>query len=151
YRFPGNRGPSGLRVTLDPGPSIFRQGATKIPDPSSAVTLPDSGVTALFGIADENLRAIEEAFGVRLAARGNEISVMGDGAGEETARRLLAEFSELLAMGYPLKASDVATGIRVLKEDPEASLVEFFVESPFGPTLKSTVTARNIKQRLYVQ
>jgi phosphate starvation-inducible protein PhoH and related proteins len=108
-------------------------------------------VTALFGIADENLRAIEEAFGVRLAARGNEISVMGDGAGEETARRLLAEFSELLGMGYPLKASDVATGIRVLKEDPGASLVEFFVESPFGPTLKSTVTARNIKQRLYVQ
>jgi phosphate starvation-inducible protein PhoH and related proteins len=108
-------------------------------------------VTALFGIADENLRAIEEAFGVRLAARGNEISVMGDGAGEKTARRLLAEFSELLGMGYPLKASDVATGIRVLKEDPGASLVEFFVESPFGPTLKSTVTARNIKQRLYVQ
>ena len=109
-------------------------------------------MTALFGIADENLRAIEEAFGVRLAARGNEISVIGGGEGkEETARRLLADFSELLAMGYPLKTSDVATGIRVLKEDPEASLVEFFVESPFGPSLKSTVTARNIKQRLYVQ
>jgi len=108
-------------------------------------------VTALFGIADENLRAIEEAFGVRLAARGNEISVLGEGEGEETAHRLLADFSELLAMGYPLKASDVATGIRVLKEDPGASLVEFFVESPFGPSLKSVVTARNIKQRLYVQ
>ena len=108
-------------------------------------------MTALFGIADENLRAIEEAFGVRLAARGNEISVIGEGQGEEIARRLLADFSELLAMGYPLKASDVATGIRVLKEDPAASLVEFFVESPFGPSLKSVVTARNIKQRLYVQ
>jgi phosphate starvation-inducible PhoH-like protein len=108
-------------------------------------------VTALFGIADENLRAIEEAFGVRLAARGNEISVKGEGEGEETARKLLADFSELLAIGYPLKASDVSTGIRVLKEDPGASLVEFFVETPFGPTLKSSITARNIKQRLYVQ
>jgi phosphate starvation-inducible PhoH-like protein len=108
-------------------------------------------VTALFGIADENLRAIEEAFGVRLAARGNEISVKGEGEGEETARKLLSDFSELLAIGYPLKASDVSTGIRVLKEDPGASLVEFFVETPFGPTLKSTITARNIKQRLYVQ
>ncbi|HKA36099.1 MAG TPA: PhoH family protein [Thermoanaerobaculia bacterium] len=127
------------------------QGATKIPEPTFAVTLPDSGLTALFGIADENLRAIEEAFGVRLAARGNEVSVKGEGEGEETARKLLADFSELLVMGYPLKASDVSTGIRVLKEDPGASLVEFFVESPFGPTLKSTVTARNIKQRLYVQ
>jgi len=56
-------------------------------------------LTALFGIADENLRAIEEAFGVRLAARGNEISVIGSGAGEEAVRRLLSGFSELLALG----------------------------------------------------
>ena len=55
-------------------------------------------MTALFGIADENLRAIEEAFGVRLAARGNEISVVGAGAGEDAARRLLSDFSELLAL-----------------------------------------------------
>ena len=108
-------------------------------------------MTALFGIADENLRAIEESFSVRLAARGNEISVVGEGPGEDTARRLLEGFSELLAVGYPLKGSDVATAIRVLKEDPKASLVEFFTESPFGPSLKSVVTARNVKQRVYVQ
>jgi phosphate starvation-inducible protein PhoH and related proteins len=116
-----------------------------------AVTLPETGLTALFGIADENLRAIEEAFGVRLAARGNEISVLGEGQAEDTTRRLLSGFSELLAMGYPLRSSDVATAIRVLKEDAGASMVEFFIESPFGPALKSVVTARNIKQRLYVQ
>src|SRR5258706_7414966 len=123
----------------------------QIPDPTPAVTLPDTGLTALFGIADENLRAIEEAFGVRLASRGNEVSVIGEGSGEDRVRRLLTDFSELLEVWYPLKASDVATGIRVAKEDPTASLVEFFMESPFGPSLKSTVTARNIKQRLYVQ
>jgi len=88
---------------------------------------------------------------VRLAARGNEISVIGRGEAEETVRRLLAGFSELLAMGYELRASDVATAIRVAREDPEASIVEFFLESPFGPTLKSTVSVRNIKQRIYVQ
>ena len=88
---------------------------------------------------------------MRLASRGNEVSVIGEGSGEDRVRRLLTDFSELLEVGYPLKASDVATGIRVAKEDPTASLVEFFMESPFGPSLKSTVTARNIKQRLYVQ
>jgi hypothetical protein len=50
-----------------------------------------------------------------------------------------------------LKGSDVTTAIRVLKEDPQASLVEFFTESPFGPSLRSVVSARNTKQRLYVQ
>ena len=66
---------------------------------------------------------------MRLAARGNEISVIGRGEAEESVRRLLAGFSELLAMGYELRASDVATAIRVAREDPEASIVEFFLES----------------------
>ena len=45
----------------------------------------------------------------------------------------------------------MATAIRVAREDPTVSLMEFFTDSPFGPTLKSVVTVRNIKQRLYVQ
>ena len=59
-----------------------------IPDPTPAVVLPETGLTELFGIADENLRAIEEAFGVRLAARGNEISVVGEGEAETVALRV---------------------------------------------------------------
>jgi phosphate starvation-inducible PhoH-like protein len=115
------------------------------------VILPEAGVSAVFGIADENLRAIEEAFRVRLAARGNEISVVGDGPGEDAARRLITGLSELLDRGYPLKGSDVPTAIRVLQEDPAADLVRFFTETPFGPTMKGVVSARNIKQHLYVQ
>jgi phosphate starvation-inducible PhoH-like protein len=88
---------------------------------------------------------------VRLAARGNEVSVVGEGQAEDAVRRLLTSFSELLTLGYPLRGSDIATAIRVLQEDPNASIVEFFLDSPFGPTLKSVVTARNVKQRLYVQ
>ncbi len=122
-----------------------------ISEPSHAVVLPETGLTALFGIADENLRAIEDAFRVRLQSRGSEISVIGEGQGEEAARRLLAGLSDLLAGGYPLRGSDVATAIRVVKEDPGVSLVEFFTDSPFGPTLKSVVTVRNLKQRIYVQ
>jgi phosphate starvation-inducible PhoH-like protein len=113
--------------------------------------LPESGLTALFGIADENLRAIEGAFGVRLQSRGSEITVLGEGEAEDAARRLLTGLSDLLASGYPLQRSDVATAIRVAREDPSASLVEFFTDSPFGPTLKSAVTVRNIKQRIYAQ
>jgi phosphate starvation-inducible PhoH-like protein len=77
--------------------------------------------------------------------------VVGEGEPQTLVRRLLTELSELIAVGYPLKTSDVATAIRVKREEPNASLVEFFLESPFGPTLKSVVTARNVKQRLYVQ
>jgi phosphate starvation-inducible PhoH-like protein len=115
------------------------------------VTLPETGLNELFGIADENLRAIEEAFGVRLAARGNEIQVVGEGPAQDAARRLIEGLSELLAAGFALRSSDVSTAIRVAREDPGASIAEFFLVSPFGPSLKSVVTARNMKQRLYVQ
>jgi len=108
-------------------------------------------LTELFGIADENLRAIEEAFGVRLASRGNEVTVLGEGESQDTVRRLLSQFSTLLSMGYPLRGSDVGTAIRVVRQDPQADLVDFFTESPLGPALKSVVTARNAKQKLYVQ
>jgi phosphate starvation-inducible protein PhoH and related proteins len=136
-----------------PGASFprFSARSTSIPDQTPAVVLPENGLTELFGIADENLRSIESAFGVRLVSRGNEISVVGEGEAETTVRRMLAELSELLAKGYPLRPGDVATAIRIFKEDPSASLVDFFLDTPFGPTLKSTVSARNTKQRLYVQ
>ena len=113
--------------------------------------MPENGLTALFGIADENLQAIEAAFHVRLQSRGSEISVVGEGEAEDTARRLLTGLSDLLAGGYPLRGIDVATAIRVVREEPGTSLVEFFTDSPFGPSLKSVVTVRNLKQRVYAQ
>ncbi len=127
------------------------QGAEPIPDQNHAITLPETGLAALFGIADENLRAIEDAFRVHLQARGSEIAVLGEGPAEDQARRLISGLTDLLAAGYPLKVSDVATAIRVVKEDPGVSLIDFFTDSPFGPSLKSVVTVRNIKQRIYVQ
>jgi len=76
---------------------------------------------------------------------------VGDGEAEAAARHLLSGLSELLASGYPLRPSDVTTAIRIVQDDPKASLTEFFLDAPFGPTLKATVSARNAKQRLYVQ
>jgi len=105
----------------------------------------------LFGRLDENLRAIEEAFGVRLKARGTEVAVVGDGPMAPVVQRMLAEFSELLRQGYALQKADVLTAIAVLKRDPDASLVEFFSSDYLGPTLRSVVAPRNVKQRQYLK
>ena len=45
---------------------------------------------------------------MRLAARGNEISVVGEGDAENIVRHLLAGFSELLTIGETAKRSGVA-------------------------------------------
>jgi len=113
--------------------------------------VPESGVSSLFGRLDENLRAIEDAFGVRLKARGTEISVAGEGPRVPVVQRMLAELSELLQRGHALQKSDVLTAIAVLKEDPEASLLEFFSQDYLGPTLRAVVAPRNVKQRQYLK
>jgi phosphate starvation-inducible PhoH-like protein len=111
----------------------------------------EAGLSSLFGRLDENLRAIEEAFGVKLIARGADISVVGPGSEVEVVRKLLSELSELLSRGQTLQHTDVATAIAVLKEDPAASLVEFFSDESLGPSLRAVVSPRNIKQRLYLR
>jgi len=115
------------------------------------VTIPESGVSSLFGRLDENLRAIEDAFGVRLKARGTEISVAGEGPAVPVVQRMLAELSELLQQGHALQKSDVLTAIAVVKEDPDASLVDFFSHDYLGPTLRAVVSPRNVKQRQYLK
>jgi phosphate starvation-inducible PhoH-like protein len=144
---------------LRPGPadgSLFRgrerpARRRRISESSQTVTVPESGVSSLFGRLDENLRAIEEAFGVRLKARGTEVAVAGDGPAVPLVQRMLAELSELLHRGHALQKSDVLTAITVLKEEPEASLLDFFSHDYLGPTLRAVVAPRNVKQRQYLK
>ena len=66
-------------------------------------------------------------------------------------QRMLGELSELLRQGHALQKSDVLTAIAVLKEDPSASLLDFFSSDYLGPTLRSVVAPRNVRQRQYLK
>ena len=115
------------------------------------MTLPEAGLGALFGVHDENLKLIEDAFGVEVAARGREVSVSGNPEGTTQAVRLLSEFAKLIEGGFVPKKHDLATAIRILKDDPEASLVDFFENRSLGPALRQVVTPRNVRQQEYLQ
>jgi len=117
----------------------------------SQVTLVEEGIDSLFGAQDENLRRIERAFDVRLTARGNQARIEGEPDRTGVVEHLLSEMSALLASGYRFAAGDVETAIRVLREEPDASLVEFF--SPDGAlgSLRRLVTPRSLKQQLYLK
>ncbi|HMB52190.1 MAG TPA: PhoH family protein [Thermoanaerobaculia bacterium] len=116
------------------------------------VTLAEEGLDVIFGTHDENLRRIERQFGVELAARGGEIFVRGEDESQVAAvEHLMRELSALAESGYRLRGVDVQTAIRVVSEDPNASLVEFF--SPDGPlsSVRRLITPRSLKQLLYLK
>jgi len=88
---------------------------------------------------------------VSISARGAEVSVSGEPENASLAARLLSEFGKLIERGFVPKKHDLAAGIRILKEDPTTSLVDFFENRALGPALRQVVTPRNVRQQEYLQ
>lgn len=113
--------------------------------------LADEGIETLFGTLDENLRGIEKAFGVSLAARGNRLHIEGEPEGTRLAQSLLSQLSALLERGYRLRPEDVSTAVRVMRESPETSLVEFFLGDSLVERVRQKVQPRSLQQQRYLQ
>ncbi len=75
---------------------------------------------ALFGKFDQNLRMIEDSFGVRLVTRGNTITVTGPGADVERVRALLERLLGLLEEGHHLSGHDVKYAVDLAREGAPA-------------------------------
>ncbi|MEM7049677.1 MAG: PhoH family protein [Acidobacteriota bacterium] len=114
-------------------------------------TLSEEGLDAVFGTRDDNLRRIERAFKVRLAARGAAIHIDGDPAGVTAVEHLLQGLSTLAERGYRLRTVDVQTAIRVIGEDSTASLVEFFMPEGAMASVRRMVVPRSLRQQRYLQ
>ena len=115
------------------------------------LTLDEQQTHTLFGSHDENLRMIEDAFDVKISSRGNEIFVSGAPDSLAPVEKLINELQSLIAQGYPMKKSDVLTGVRVARDKPDANLIEFFTDDKVGSAVRRVVTPRNMAQKLYLQ
>ena len=118
---------------------------------SIELTLDEQQTHTLFGNHDENLRTIEDAFEVKISSRGNEIFVSGTSENIAAVQKLLGEFQRLIEQGYPMKKSDVQTGVRVVRDKPETNLIEFFTDDAVPSSIRRIVTPRNIAQKKYLQ
>src|SRR5258706_3269134 len=115
------------------------------------LTLDDEGTHTLFGNHDENLRMLEDEFKVKISSRGGEIFVTGTPDNVAPVGKLLAQMQQLIEQGYPLKRSDINTGVRVLRDRPEASIVDFFTDDAVTASVRRVVTPRNVAQKMYLQ
>ncbi|HEX7154606.1 MAG TPA: PhoH family protein [Thermoanaerobaculia bacterium] len=118
---------------------------------SIELTVDEQGAHTLFGNHDENLRALEDAFVVKISSRGREIFVSGKTENIEAAERVLNELQDLIHKGYPIKKSDISTGIRVKRDKPDQSLVDFFTDDKVPQAIRRVITPRNLAQKLYLQ
>jgi phosphate starvation-inducible protein PhoH and related proteins len=115
------------------------------------LTLDEQKTHTLFGNHDENLRAIEDAFAVKISSRGSEIFVSGSAENVARVQKILGELQQLIEQGYPMKKSDVTTGVRVVRDKPDTNLVDFFTDDAVQQSIRRIVTPRNMAQKMYLQ
>ncbi len=115
------------------------------------ITVDEANAGRLYGTRDENLRYLEERLGVSIAARGREVSIEGPDDGAQIAARLLESFDTLMAAGGDIGREEYRTGVRVLEEDLQVDLVDFFLDASISTTLKRYIVPRNLNQRRFIR
>ncbi len=117
----------------------------------TTITLPERDLEILSGTLEENFKYLAERLRVRVAARGDTVSLEGDPEAVAAAGKLVAELGKLVASGYSVGKEEFRTALRVIEEDPEADLVQFFTDASIPDSVKRLVVPRNLKQRLFIQ
>lgn len=117
----------------------------------TSVQLPEKSLEVLSGNLEENFRYLGERLGIRVQARGDTVFLAGEPQAVATAERLLSDLGTLVSRGYAVGREEFRTALRVLEEDPEVDLVNFFTDATIPESVKRLLVPRNLKQRLFIQ
>ncbi len=117
----------------------------------TTITLPERDLEILSGTLEENFKYLAERLRVRVAARGDTVSLEGEPEAVAAAGKLVEELGKLVASGYSVGKEEFRTALRVIEEDPETDLVQFFTDASIPDSVKRLVVPRNLKQRLFIQ
>lgn len=116
------------------------------------LTLADNSLAqALFGEQGHNLRLISRLLGVKLANRGNQVTVEGAEPQVKLACRVIEELYQLLETGYPLAPQDVQHAVKILQSQQDASIRDIFLDTVYISAMKRRITPKSLTQKLYIE
>src|SRR5690606_21111761 len=113
--------------------------------------------SALYGQYDQHLALIEQKLGVDISSRGNQLTIRGEPAAAEQARRALDQLYSRLQNGQDVAPSDVEGAVRLaVAADDQLSLPTLekkgarMAAAQFS-TRKKTIFARSANQDAYMR
>ena len=116
------------------------------------VTVPEAGVTTLFGAYDDNLRQLESLLNVRIRTQGHELMVEGDAASTAKVARLVEQIGALIGEGHSISDKDVKTAAQLMAEDATVDLRDYFLKDGQLRTAgKRRIAAKSANQRRYLE
>jgi len=104
----------------------------------------------LLGKHDEHVKIVERETGARIDVGEGTLTLHGDAVETELAQRALRQLYALLERGYPIYASDVEYGLRILRADRGARLHDIFLDTVFIAANKRVVTPKSLGQKAYI-
>lgn len=110
-----------------------------------------TNTAVLFGHHDRHLKLIEEELGVRLSARGEELTLDGLPEAVRQAERFLIELAALTNEGFMIQADDVTHALGALRRTPEAPLRDVLGKSAMVVTKKRFVGPKSPTQKAYLE
>ena len=117
---------------------------------SARVDLSQADASQVFGVRDANLRAIEQATGARVSARGSSVVVEGTDEAVRVASAVLSELASLIADGISLKVPELEAAARLMAESPSLSLRQLLIEESVAPSERRRLLARTPTQQAYI-
>jgi len=105
---------------------------------------------ALFGAFDQHLKHIEEAFGVTIRARGEELRIEGEPQATRSADRLLRQLTSQLQRGHTLHPDDIDRIILSARGRPDQP-EEPPMDGAIPLTRKRTLVPKSAHQREYLE
>lgn len=104
----------------------------------------------LYGDLNKNLHAIEKAVGVKIAVRGNALSVSGNQHEIEVADDIIRQLYGLILAGYPVYPQDVVYAARTIERAPKANLKEIFLDQVYVTAGNRMISPKGPNQKIYI-
>jgi len=104
----------------------------------------------LFGEHDRHLKVMEKLSNVKIAVRGNNISITGEPFSVDLIKNLLAQLYRIIEKGYPIYPEDIAYAHRMLSSNSTLDLEKIFLDTVYISSKKRIITPKSLAQKNYI-
>lgn len=104
----------------------------------------------LLGDGDKNLRLVEKLEGIRISARGDQVTLSGENHSVDLVENLLGQIYRLIQKGFPVYSTDLGFAHRILLENRGVRIEDIFLDKVYISSKKRVITPKSIAQKQYI-
>ena len=110
-----------------------------------------SGVEALFGVHDENIRFLEDTLGISTHLAPDRLEISGRPESVRRASEIFADYDSLIREGHRFSQGDVKSFLQVAAEDADVSFRNLALTSRHRTIGRKSIAPRSLNQLRYLE